>query len=110
MNIFFFHRNGIADKEVLDMIIKRKEGKELLLKSMKFDDEAKNEEIYTSSIVSHCWSYNYFFDFTKARIVSSLISTSHLNFNEDFYILKNSNNLINDLSSTLISDSWKLLV
>ena len=59
----------------------------------------------------HCWSYNYFFDFTKACIVSSPISTSHLIFYEAFYILKNSNNLVNDLSSMpSISDAWILLV
>ena len=70
-----------------------------------------NEEINTSSIASYCWSFNHYFDFTKAYIVSSPISTNHLNFYEAYYILKNSNNLVNNLSSTPpISDSWKLLV
>ena len=71
----------------------------------------KNEEIYSSSIACHCWSCNHHFDFTKACIVSSPISTSHLNFYEAFYTLKNSNNLVNDGSSTpSISDAWKLPV
>ena len=35
--------------------------------------KVKNEEIYCSSIASHCWSCNYYFDFTKAYIVSSPI-------------------------------------
>ena len=73
--------------------------------------KVKNEEIYTSSIASHCWSYNHFFDFSKAFIVSSPISISHLNFYEAFYILKNSNNIVNDCSSTpSISDAWKLII
>ena len=42
----------------------------------------KNEEIYSSSSASHCWSCNYYFDFIKACIVSSPISTSHLSFYE----------------------------
>ena len=64
--------------------------------------KVKNEEVYTSSIASHCWSYNHCFDFSKACIVSSPISISHL---------KNSNNIVNDCSSTpSISDAWKLLV
>ena len=46
-------------------------------------------------IASHCWSYNYCFDFSKASIVFSPISISHLNFYEAYYILKNSNNLVN---------------
>ena len=73
--------------------------------------KVKNEEIYTSSIASHCWFYNHYFDFTEAYIVSSPISTSHLNLYEAFYILKNSNNLVKNVSSTpSISDAWKLLV
>ena len=70
-----------------------------------------NEEINTSSIASHCCSFNHYLDFTKACIVFSPFSTSHLNFYEAFYILKNSNNLVNDLFSTpSTSDAWKLLV
>ena len=44
--------------------------------------EVKNEEIYISSIASLtiCWSYNHYFDFTKACKVPSPIFTSHLNF------------------------------
>ena len=73
--------------------------------------KVKKEEINTSSIASHCWSGIHYFDFTKACIVSSPISTSHLNFYEAFYILKNSDNLVNDLSSTpSISEAWKLLI
>ena len=58
--------------------------------------KVKNEEIYSSFIVSHCWSYNHYFDFTKVSIISSPISTSHLNSHEAFYTLKNSNNFVND--------------
>ena len=44
---------------------------------------------------SHCWYCNHYFDFTKACIMSSPISNSHLNFYEAFFSLKNSNNLVN---------------
>ena len=55
--------------------------------------------------------YNHYFDFTKVCIMPSPISTSHLNFHEDFYTLINSNNLVNDFSSIpSISDAWKLLI
>ena len=66
----------------------------------------KSEEIYSSSIASHYWFYNHHFDFASASIVSSPISRSHLNLCKVFYILKCSNNLINDFSSLLfISDA-----
>ena len=68
-------------------------------------------EMYRSSISSHCCSYSHCFNFTKACIVSFHINTYHLNFYEAFYILKKSNNLVNDLSSApSTSDAWKLLV
>ena len=48
-------------------------------------------------------------NFTKACIVLFPISTTHLNSHEAFYILKNSNNLVNDFSSIrAISDEWKI--
>ena len=47
--------------------------------------KVKHEEIYSSFIISHWWSYNYYFNFTKVCIVSSPISTSHLNFHKAFY-------------------------
>ena len=73
--------------------------------------KVKNEENYTSSIASDCWSYSHYFDFIKAWIMSSSFYTSYLNFYEAFYILKKSNNLVNDLYPTpSISDVCKLLV
>ena len=83
--------------------------KQLKVKLDEHHHKVKNEEIYSSSITSHCWSYNHFFDFTKANIMPSPISTSHLNFYEAFYSLKNSNNLINDFSFILsFSETWKI--
>ena len=73
--------------------------------------KVKNEEIYNSFIAPNCWSYNHYFDFTMASILCSLFSTSHLKFYEAFYILKKSNNLVNDFTSRpSISDACKLLV
>ena len=54
------------------------------------------------------WSYNYYFDFTKAYVVSSHIFC-YLNFHKTFYMLKNYDNLINDFS-TVVSDTRKLLI
>ena len=55
----------------------------------------KNVKICSSYIASYCWSYNHYIDFGKICLVSSSISTPHLNFHKTFYALKNSNNLIN---------------
>ena len=69
----------------------------------------KNEEIDSSYIFSHSWLQNHYFKCTKACIVSSVLSTCHLNFHEAFYIIKNFYNLVNELPyMPSISDTWKL--
>ena len=61
--------------------------------------KVKNEDICSSFTASNCWSYNKYFDFTRACTVSSLIFSSYLKFYGASYILKNYNNLTNDNSS-----------
>ena len=71
--------------------------------------KVKNKDNYNSSIDSHFWSYNHYYDFSKACIASSSISFSHLNFHEAFDTLKISNNIVNDFSSvSTIPEVWKL--
>ena len=67
--------------------------------------KAINEEIYSSSIVFHCWFYSHYFDFTKANILYLSISFSHLNFHETFYVLKNSKDIINGLQTIFTYES-----
>ena len=56
-----FHYSSIEIEEILSLV-------HLYVK------QTANEEIYSSSIASHRWSINHYFDFSKACIVSSPIS------------------------------------
>ena len=66
--------------------------------------EVKSEHIYSSSIACHCY-YHHYFDFTKASVVSSTISSSYLT-HEAFYILKNPNYHINDFTFVICVCLW----
>ena len=71
----------------------------------------KKEELAKSSIAAHCWSNNHVFNFSSPKIIQKCSNIYHLDFLEAFHILKNSHNLVNDLSSTpFISPVWKELI
>ena len=60
----------------------------------------KNQDLARSWIAKHCWVNGHRFDFSSAGIIQKCSSSPDLDFCEAYHSLKNSNNLVNDLSST----------
>lgn len=72
---------------------------------------SKLNVIIKSIIVKHCREFNHNFAFSDVYRLKSVSSTFDLDFFKSFFILKNENNIVNDLSSIpLFSQIWKFLL